>query len=75
MTFNIAGVSQNNFTDNNEALLAVDPDDTYVASMNAISGQLLLTVWGSARTAGTLFGNATGGVIRYVTRVLTIEIQ
>jgi len=38
--FNIRGVSQNNFTDNLEAPIAVYIDGAYVSSMNAINGQL-----------------------------------
>ena len=71
VTFNIRGVSQNNFTDNNEAPVAVYIDDAYVASMNAISGQLfdIDRVEVLRGPQGTLFGgNATGGVIHYVTR-------
>ena len=38
--FNIRGVSQNNFTDNLEAPVAVYVDDAYMATMNGINGQL-----------------------------------
>lgn len=69
--FNVRGVSQNNFTDNLEAPVAVYIDDAYVASMNAINGQLfdVERVEILRGPQGTLFGrNATGGVIHYLTR-------
>ena len=69
--FNIRGVSQNNFTDNLEAPIAVYIDGAYVASVNAINGQLfdVERVEALKGPQGTLFGrNATGGVIHYITR-------
>jgi len=69
--FNLRGVSQNNFTDNLEAPVAVYIDDSYVASMNMISGQLfdVERVEVLRGPQGTLFGrNATGGVIHFLTR-------
>ena len=38
--FNLRGVSQNNFTDNLEAPIAVYVDDVYVSSMNAVGMQM-----------------------------------
>lgn len=68
--FNLRGVSQNNFTDNLEAPIAVYVDDVYVSSMNAVGMQMFdmdrLEVLRGPQ--GTLFGrNATGGLIHYVT--------
>ncbi len=68
--FNIRGVSQNNFTDNLEAPVAVYIDDVYMASMNGINSQLfdIERVEVLRGPQGTLFGrNATGGVIHYLT--------
>ncbi|MEZ5498876.1 MAG: TonB-dependent receptor [Steroidobacteraceae bacterium] len=68
--FNLRGVSQNNFTDNLEAPVAVYVDDVYYASMNAIGQQMfdMNRVEVLRGPQGTLFGrNATGGLIHYVT--------
>jgi iron complex outermembrane receptor protein len=69
--FNIRGISQNNFTDNLEAPVAVYVDDVYMASMNGINAQLfdIERVEVLRGPQGTLFGrNATGGVVHYLTK-------
>ena len=69
--FNLRGISQNNFTDNLEAPVAVYLDDVYIASMNALGMQMydMNRVEVLRGPQGTLFGrNATGGLIHYVTR-------
>ncbi len=69
--FNLRGISQNNFVDNLEAPIAVYQDEAYMASMNAISGQLFDTkrIEVLRGPQGTLFGrNATGGLVHYISR-------
>jgi iron complex outermembrane receptor protein len=68
-TFNLRGISQNNFQDNLEAPVAVYMDEVYVGSMNALG----LPIFDVERIEvlrgpqGTLFGrNATGGLIHFI---------
>jgi iron complex outermembrane recepter protein len=70
-TFNLRGISQNNFQDNLEAPVAVYIDEVYMASMNALGLQLfdMERVEVLRGPQGTLFGrNATGGLIHFLTR-------
>jgi iron complex outermembrane receptor protein len=73
-TFNLRGISQNNFSDNLEAPVAVYIDDVYIGSMNAVN-QPLFDVQGVEvlrGPQGTLFGrNATGGLIHYRSKKAT----
>jgi iron complex outermembrane receptor protein len=67
--YNLRGVSQNDFSDHQEAPIAVYSDDVYVASMGALAGAMydLARVEILRGPQGTLFGrNATGGLIQYI---------
>jgi iron complex outermembrane receptor protein len=67
--FNIRGVSQNDFTDAQEAPIAFYDDEVYVASLGAITGMNfdLERVEVLRGPQGTLFGrNATGGLVQFV---------
>ena len=69
--FNLRGISQNTFNDNNEGPVAVYVDDAYVGSLNGISGQMFDLERAEILRGpqGTLFGrNATGGLIHYISR-------
>jgi len=75
-TFNLRGISQNNFADNLEAPVAVYIDDVYIGSMNAVNQPLFDVdrVEVLRGPQGTLFGrNATGGLIHYRTKKATEE--
>lgn len=70
-TFNLRGISQNNFQDNLEAPVAVYVDDIYFGSMNAVNMQMfdMAATEVLRGPQGTLFGrNATGGLIHFRTR-------
>ena len=69
--YNLRGVSQNDFSDHQEAPVAVYVDDAYVASMGALAGSMfdLDRVEILRGPQGTLFGrNATGGLIHYLSK-------
>ena len=71
-TFNLRGISQNNFQDNLEAPVAVYQDEVYVGSMNALGLPLfdVERIEVLRGPQGTLFGrNATGGLIHFVSNL------
>jgi iron complex outermembrane receptor protein len=67
--FNIRGVSQNDFTDAQEAPIAFYDDEVYIASLGAITGMNFDLDRAEVLRGpqGTLFGrNATGGLVQFI---------
>ena len=76
--FNIRGVSQNDFTDAQEAPIAFYDDDVYIASLGAITGMNfdLERVEVDRGPQGTLFGrNATGGLVQFTSAKPTAKTE
>ncbi len=68
--FNIRGVSQNDYGEQQEAPIAVYSDDSYLSAVGAVGLQMfdLSSVEVVRGPQGTLFGrNATGGLIHMIT--------
>ncbi|WP_353229841.1 TonB-dependent receptor [Novosphingobium sp.] len=76
--FNIRGVSQNDFTDAQEAPIAFYDDEVYIGSLGAITGMNfdLERVEVLRGPQGTLFGrNATGGLVQFVSAKPTARTE
>ncbi len=78
VVFNIRGVSQNDYGDQQEPPVAVYQDDSYASSINLASFPIfdLARVEALRGPQGTLFGrNATGGAIQFISRKPTREFE
>ncbi|HEX9706255.1 MAG TPA: TonB-dependent receptor, partial [Steroidobacteraceae bacterium] len=78
VVFNIRGVSQNDYGDQQEPPVAVYQDDSYSSSINLASFPVfdLARVETLRGPQGTLFGrNATGGAIQFISNKPTDEFE
>ena len=78
VVFNIRGVSQNDYGDQQEPPVAVYQDDSYSSSINLASFPVfdLARIETLRGPQGTLFGrNATGGAIQFISRQPTKEVD
>lgn len=76
--FTVRGVTQNDFNDHVESVIAVYVDDTYIAMQQGQSFGMfdLDRVEVLKGPQGTLFGrNATGGLVHFITRRPTKDLQ
>jgi iron complex outermembrane recepter protein len=77
VVFNVRGVSQNDYGDQQEPPVAVYQDDAYASSINTASFPVfdLARVEALRGPQGTLFGrNATGGAVQFISNQPTKEL-
>ena len=78
VVYNIRGVSQNDYGDQQEPPVAVYQDDSYTSSITAASFPVfdLARVEALRGPQGTLFGrNATGGAVQFISAQPTEELD